>query len=938
MRSTPVFLLALLPLCALLLLAGCPPADDDDSAAADDDDVTADDDDTAVDDDDTAVDDDDTTDPGEPPTATVDLLPDAPSSDDLLVAAITTSDPEGAPVTVKIRWTVDGAPVPAYEGLTFVPGSATSAGQEWTVTVTPNDGGQDGTAVSDSVTVGNQPPVLYAVSIAPAAPAEGDDVVATPGGTSDPEGDAVTVSYVWMVNGVDAGVSGDTLSSDHFGKGDTIKAVATPNDGSSDGGAVVSNTVVAVNTAPTATGATVDPTSGFEDTTFTCSGQGFDDADGDAEAWLYTWVVNGIFNIDGATLDGTFFNRGDYLVCHAWPTDGDTAGAVVAATPILVSNTPPALADAAITPDPATSSATLTAVPGAASDIDGDSVVFHFAWTVEGSPAGADLPILPPSEFVRGDEVVVVVTPTDGANAGAAVTAPAVTIGNSPPAFTGVELTYDAGADAWVATGLGWSDADGDAAGYVYAWASSAGPLTESTGILDAAALTAPDTVTVTLTAHDGIEAGNTIASATVDHGPILAAVLPRADFGRVDLGCAPRATVPLTNLGTSNLTVSALNLTETLGSGYFNLPELGAVPIVLDPGATVNLHIDYDAFDESEAAADLEIVSDDPSQPSVTIPITASATPGAIYEEQFVGSWDNNPYELAYVPAGPIEEIEQDYDIIDYFIYDPIGNTIDPNESISTGELTIVRYVPMGFNCHDNLAPIAVATLVTASPSACVATEIDLSESYDPDGDEFSFRFDFLSVAPSSALTGDAVTQTATSASVLTDADGDYELAVSGVDTYGAEGAPASVLFAGLAQAGGGTNSPVADAGSDVEGGGTARCFEAPYGDVDCTPCTAAPVRLDGTGSYDPDGTGLIYAWSVQSGDLEILEGGDSATPLVGLPADPDDVGGTVTVYPSTLELTVTDCDGLQETSTVQATITCVAPTPENVGVLIRD
>ncbi len=954
MRPTASILSYLLALTGALVLAGCPTGDDDDSSGSDDDDTAVDDDDTAVDDDDTAADDDDTAvddddtaddddstpiDYGEPPTATVTLVPASPSSDDVLLASITTSDPESMPVTVSIRWTVDGSPAPAYDNSTIVPGGATSAGEVWAVEVLPNDGGQDGAPATDSVTIGNQPPVLYAVSILPLAPAEGDDVVATPGGTSDPEGDAVTVSVAWFVNGVDSGVTGNTLTSADFDKGDAIHAVATPNDGSADGGAVTSNTVTAVNTAPTATGATVDPAAGFEDTVFTCSGEGFADVDGDAEGWLYTWVINGIFNVPGASLDGASFNRGDYLVCQAWATDGALASAMVSSAPLLVGNTAPTLAGATITPDPATSSNALTAVPGLAADIDDDTVSFSYAWTVDGAPAGGDMPVLAASEFARADAVAVEVTPWDGTDAGVPVLSASVTIGNSAPAFTGVELVYDVASDSYLASGLGWSDADGDAEGYVYAWANSAGALGETGSVLASASLTAPDTVTVTLTADDGTELGNTLSSATQDFGPMAEMSPPRMDFGEVNLGCEPTGGLVVHNAGTTLLTITAITLTETVGSGYFTVPVAGAVPILVGPSGSVTIEVNYDAFDESEAAADLEVVTNDPATPSVVVPITASSRLGDIYEEQFVGYWDIHPYELEYVPAVEITEIDHDYDFpFTGFIYDPVLNTMDMDESISTGELTIIRYVPLGVGCVDNLAPIVVASLVPSTPAACVATEIDTSGSYDPDGDAFDFRFDMLAAPAGSDVGGDFVSQTADTVSVLTDLAGDYELAISGRDEHGAEGEAVSVLFTGADATAAGSNSPVADAGPDVAASGSGRCFEAAYGSLDCTECFAEAVRLDGTASVDPDGTGLVYSWSPSGSDLEILEGGDSATPLVGLPDGVDDMPGIFVEYSDTFELTVTDCDGLSDTTTVEVIITCTAPPAVNVGPPVQD
>ena len=170
------------------LLAACPATDDDDSAPPD---------------------------YGAAPTASVTIIPSAPTTVDDLVASVSSSDPEGAVVQLTVRWLLDGEPDLGHDDSYVVPAGVTSAGQEWTVEVIPSDGGQEGEPVSATVTIGNTPPALTSVTILPEDPREGTDVVATPGATSDLDGDDVTVEFAWWVAGeaVD-GVTGDTLSSD----------------------------------------------------------------------------------------------------------------------------------------------------------------------------------------------------------------------------------------------------------------------------------------------------------------------------------------------------------------------------------------------------------------------------------------------------------------------------------------------------------------------------------------------------------------------------------------------------------------------------------------------------------------------------------------------------------------------------------------------------
>lgn len=894
--------------CLAQLATGCPPVDDDDSGEP------------IVDDDDTAID------YGAPPTAIVDLIPDAPSADDILVASIHTEDPEGMEVFTQVRWLVDGADADAWDDLMFVPASATEVGEEWTVTVIPSDGGQDGAASSDSVVIGNGLPVLFAVTIAPQDPAEGDDVVATIGGTMDPDGDTVSVSFAWWVDGAVSAVTGGTLTSADFDKGDTIWVVATPDDGLSEGASVISNVVVATNTPPTATGATVDPTAGTEVSTFTCTGEGFDDADGDSEGWLYTWEINGVFQVDGATLDGAWFDRGDYLVCQVWPDDGQAPGEMVAATPIQVANTAPAVASVTITPDPATSSDVLTAGVGALTDIDGDTVTPLYAWTVDGVPAG-DGALLEPAGFARDASVVVTVTPTDGTDEGAALASAAVSIGNSAPAFTGADLAFDPPTNTYVATGLGWSDVDGDAEGYVYAWANAAGALAETTGVLDAATLSSPDTVTVTMTANDGTDDGNTLTSVTLSYAPAAEVAPPIAHFGTVDEGCTTQGQVLITNVGTGNLEISDITLTETVGVGYLSIVGTYTFPLSIVQGGELQLLIEYAGLDTSESAGELVITSNDPAQPTITVPVFAAAEPGELVTERFF--WDDeDEWVLPLTVLIPPTEILVGGDPETDFVFNATSNAIEFGDDIdpSDGYEILISYVPSGEGCSDNLAPVVVASLVTATPGACEPTLIDATESYDPEGDAFWFGFDFAAQPATSTLTGDSVSDLDGTISVLADEDGAYELDIHGIDELGAAGAPAAVAFDGLAGGGGGAFVPVADAGPDLVGAATADCWLNTYGALDCTTCSGAPLRLDGTGSNDPDGTGLVYTWSQLSGDLELTSYTESTRPFVELDPDAD----TMVFSPNTLtaefELTVTDCDGQQATDTVTVEVVCTA------------
>ena len=84
-----------------------------------------------------------------------------------------------------------------------------------------------------------------------------------------------------------------TLSSSWFDRGDGVSCTVTPTDGTDDGEAVTSESIIISNTAPAFSSVSVTPSSPSSTDTLTCSYSGFSDADGDADASTYSWTVAG---------------------------------------------------------------------------------------------------------------------------------------------------------------------------------------------------------------------------------------------------------------------------------------------------------------------------------------------------------------------------------------------------------------------------------------------------------------------------------------------------------------------------------------------------------------------------------------------------------------------------------------------------------------------
>jgi len=193
------------------------------------------------------------------------------------------------------------------------------------------------------------------------------------------------------------------------------------------------------------------------------------DADGDAFDYTYSWSVGGDTHTGQVLAAGTAA-RGDVVTCTATPDDGFDTGTPVTSPPLTVGNAPPTAATPVITPDPATSSDTLSCASDDLQDPDGDEVSATYTWSITptGGPSRLFGPsdTLPAAEIARGDRVTCTATPNDGTEDGTPRTSAQITIGNSAPAYASVDLTpTDATVQSTMScTPQGYADADADPA------------------------------------------------------------------------------------------------------------------------------------------------------------------------------------------------------------------------------------------------------------------------------------------------------------------------------------------------------------------------------------------------------------------------------------------------------------------------------------------
>ena len=450
---------------------------------------------------------------GSPPTSPeIAISPANPTTTDALEVSLTapSTDPDGDSVSYRYAWYLDEEAAADLAEDT-VSAERTAKGQTWRVVVTPTDGRLDGQPAEAQVLISNTPPSvsLTAASDSPTS-AEDLEVLIE---VEDPDGDEVSLSTTWASDG-GASVDADTVLAAEWTKRGDIWTVTVLASDEEEAGAPGSLSFLVGNAPPVIASISLSPDPLHEGDTLQAQVE-VGDEDEDEITLSLSWSVDGVEVQTGTSqeLSSDLFDHGAEISLVVVPSDPTESGEAASAGPLTVADTAPVLEGVSLDPAEIYEATTVTCVPGVVSDADGDAVSYDWSWTVNGADAGS-AETLDGSAFDKGDLVACTATPTDGMEAGDAVTSEEIEVSNTPPVLSGATLssTSPAEGDTLSVTLGATSDDDGDTVTVRYSWVVD-GVAVGTGSTLTSASFSKDQEIYVELTPDDGADLGATVTS-----------------------------------------------------------------------------------------------------------------------------------------------------------------------------------------------------------------------------------------------------------------------------------------------------------------------------------------------------------------------------------------------------------------------------------------
>ena len=476
---------------------------------------------------------------------------------------------------------------------------------------------------------------------------------------------------------------------------DTLPADTTPS---------VSDVVVTASTDADMDG---DPSTAAIGDTLACSWT-FAGAEGLADESTVEWFVNAQSVGSASSLSGEFLKE-DTVTCTVTPHDGTLEGLPVSGS-IDIDNTPPAIVDVSINPDPAVLTDVLGCSYSGFSDADGDPDESAYQWLVNGASAGSSASLL--GSFVKGDLVTCTVAPNDGSDMGTPRTA-SLTISNIPPVASGLSISPASPSPTDTLTcSYAYYDGDSDPSSSTVSWSVDGAVV--GSGPTLAGAFDSGDTVTCTVTPADDEESGTPISGSVtilLDNDPPSVSsvnITPNPAYATDTLTCNYAYSDPEGD--PDNSTVEWFMSGLSVGTGSTLSTGFGAGDLVV---CTVTAN---DGFqDGSSVNTTLTISNTMPTATNVSIspdPATISDTLSCSYTFNDIdGDPDNSTLEwfINNVSAGSSSTLAGGFNGGDL-----IECAVTPSDGISSAGVEVSAFLTV-----DNAAPTVSGVTVLATTDA---------------------------------------------------------------------------------------------------------------------------------------------------------------------------------------------------------------------------
>jgi len=446
----------------------------------------------------------------------------APYRADVITLSYSAADADGDAFTEQLDWQVNGSSV-ANSGLTFDL-AASLPGDEVQAVLTVSDSSQTISYSSDIAIVQNFVPVIDSASLSALNPVT-DTVLDLVFQSSDGDGDAVTASSQWMVNGNTLAWTGFSLDgADYFEAGDLIEATLNLSDGVG-GTATQLLSATVQNSPPSVVSAQVSPDPAMASDDLLCDGVGWSDLDNDIENYQVQWLIGGQVVSTAQSITSPLISQGQSVECTLVPDDGLLTGAQVQSAAVVITNSLPEVGSLVLSDIEPNPGDVITSTVSGVVDVDGDSVTLTYAWTVNGAPVSSDVQ-LDTTGLQGGDDIVLTVVPNDGNGNGNGNGIPAVATAQMfnarPTVDTLVLLPSDPTTNSVLQASATASDPDSSALTLSYEWLvggvllSETGPSLSGSSFFDK-----DDVVEVRVTANDGHNNGNPVSeTVTVLNSP----------------------------------------------------------------------------------------------------------------------------------------------------------------------------------------------------------------------------------------------------------------------------------------------------------------------------------------------------------------------------------------------------------------------------------